>query len=67
MSGRDIVEEIVDDIFECPYYSEMQMQKATAFVDSKFKESKQQFAKGLLDLPLEELVSTLEEVANGKS
>lgn len=67
MSGRAIVEEIVDDIFECPFYSEMQMQKATSLVDEKFKEGKQQFAKELLDLPIEELISKLEEVASGKS
>lgn len=65
MDSEAIVKEVVDDIFECPFYSEAQVQRATRLVDEKLKENKKQFAKELLDLPLEELVSKLEEVVNG--
>lgn len=65
MDSEAIVKEVVDDIFECPFYSEAQVQKATRLVDEKLKENRKLFAKGLLDLPLDEMLSLLEEVANG--
>lgn len=65
MDSEAIVKEVVDDIFECPFYSEVQVQKATRLVDEKLKENRKLFAKGLLELPLDEMLSLLEEVANG--
>lgn len=65
MNSKEIVEEVVDEIFECPYYSVAQVERAVALLDEKFKENKRQFAKELLDLPLDELLSKLEEATNG--
>lgn len=63
MNSKEIVEEIVEEIFACPYYSVAQVERAVALIDNKLKEDRKQFAKELLDLPLDELLSKLEEVA----
>ena len=63
MKSEAIVKEIVDDIFECPFYSEAQVWKATALLNEKFKEAKKQFAKELLNCNRDELLRRLEEVA----
>lgn len=65
MNSKEIVEEVVDEIFKCPYYSVAQVERAVALLDEKFKENKRKFAKELLDLPLDELLSKLEEATNG--
>lgn len=65
MNSREIVEKVVDEIFECPFYSVAQVERAVAVLDEKFKDNKKQFAKELLNLPLDELLAKLEEAANG--
>lgn len=58
---REIIQEIVDEIFECPFYSVAQMDRAERFLEEKFKEDRKEFARDLLDLPVEEVINRLQE------
>lgn len=58
---REIIEEIVDEIFECPYYSEAQIDRAEELLEEKFKENRKEFARDLLNLSVEEVINRLQE------
>ncbi len=58
---REIIEEIVDEIFECSCYSEAQMDRAEKLLEEKFKENRKEYARDLLDLPVEEVINRLQE------
>lgn len=60
-NSREIVEEIVDEIFECLFYSEAQMNRAEKLLEEKFNENRKEFARELLNLPIEEVINRLQE------
>lgn len=57
---EELVIEIVDNIFECPFYSQAQVERAAKLLDEKFKEGRRRFAKELLNCPLDQLLRRLE-------
>lgn len=57
---EELVIEILNTVFENPFYSRARVERAAKMLDEKFKESRRQFAKELLNCPLDQLLRRLE-------